>query len=127
MLAGTVVLITCALVFYSIGVWSEKKAKVLKPWHVIMFFCGLACDMSGTFLMSRIAASGTSIGNSSLNAIMEWTGGLALALMLIHAVWALVTLLRKRDNELRTFNKFSLAVWCVWLIPFVTGMLAPMF
>ncbi|MDD0857681.1 hypothetical protein NHF46_07885 [Arthrobacter alpinus] len=58
MLLPAIILITSALVFYSIGVWSEHVQRVLKWWHVGFFALGLACDASGTFLMSRIAASG---------------------------------------------------------------------
>jgi uncharacterized repeat protein (TIGR03987 family) len=126
MLVAAIVLICCALAFYTTGVWAEKKAGILKPWHAVMFFCGLACDASGTFVMTRIAASGAQIGNAALNTVMAWTGSIALLLMAAHAIWALVVLLRGRDNELKAFNRFSVTVWAIWLIPFVAGALAPM-
>jgi hypothetical protein len=31
-----------ALIFYSVGVWSERIARYLKPWHVAAFWTGLA-------------------------------------------------------------------------------------
>ena len=37
-----------ALIFYSIGVWSERFAGRLKPWHLIFFVLGLVCDTWGT-------------------------------------------------------------------------------
>lgn len=43
--------------------------------------------------------------------------------MAIHFVWALVVLIRDREAELLTFHRFSLSVWGLWLIPYVTGAL----
>ena len=48
------VFITLALVFYTVGVWAERIAHLLKPWHVVMFWLGLACDTTGTYAMERI-------------------------------------------------------------------------
>ncbi|MBE0674919.1 MAG: TIGR03987 family protein, partial [Bacteroidales bacterium] len=39
------VLITLALVFYSIGVWSERFSRYLKKWHVVSFWTGLLFDI----------------------------------------------------------------------------------
>ena len=30
------ILITLALVFYSTGIWAERIAHLLKPWHMLM-------------------------------------------------------------------------------------------
>jgi hypothetical protein len=35
-------LITLALLFYSLGVWAERIARYLKPWHVLAFWIGFA-------------------------------------------------------------------------------------
>lgn len=124
MLLPAIILITSALVFYSIGVWSEHLQRVLKWWHVGFFALGLVCDASGTFLMSRIAASGEAYAagaGAGLNAIMAVTGAAALLLMLIHLGWAVIVLLRNRDAEKKSFHKFSLLVWGIWLIPYLTG------
>ena len=40
MLAAAIVIITLALVFYTIGVWAERIRGSSKPWHAVMF--GLA-------------------------------------------------------------------------------------
>ena len=48
MLVPAIVLITLALVFYTIGVWTERAQKLLKPWHAVFFGLGLAADASGT-------------------------------------------------------------------------------
>jgi len=52
-MAASVVLITLALVFYSIGVWSERLAGRLKGWHLAFFWLGLICDTTGTGIMFR--------------------------------------------------------------------------
>ena len=48
MLAAAIVIITLALVFYTIGVWSERVQGILKPWHAVMFGIGFVCD-AGSF------------------------------------------------------------------------------
>ncbi|MET4059250.1 putative repeat protein (TIGR03987 family) [Arthrobacter sp. UYP6] len=124
MLLPAIVLITAALVFYTIGVWSEHRQRVLKWWHAGFFALGLLCDASGTYFMSRIAESGDTGaggGGSGLNAIMAVTGAIALLLMVFHLAWAVVVLVRNRDVEKERFHKFSLIVWGIWLIPYVTG------
>ncbi|MFC2039108.1 HsmA family protein, partial [Chloroflexota bacterium] len=49
------VLISLALVFYSIGVWSERFAGRLKGWHLIFFWGGLIFDTVGTGMMFDMA------------------------------------------------------------------------
>ena len=51
------------------------------------------------------------------------TGGLALLLMLLHALWATLVLARGTESQLRAFHRTSLVVWLIWLIPFVTGLI----
>lgn len=76
-------LITLALVFYSMGVWSERIAHYLKPWHVIAFWTGFFFDVSGSAAMHRLAR-----GPFNLRAPHTLTGQIALWLMLSHAVWS---------------------------------------
>ena len=49
------ILITLALIFYSLGVWSERIAKYLKLWHLIAFWIGFVFDVSGTYAMHVLA------------------------------------------------------------------------
>ena len=46
--------------------------------------------------------------------------------MLSHAIWASLALGLKKENVLRNFHHFSLAVWAIWLVPFVSGMILAM-
>ena len=122
LLIKAVTAITLALIFYTIGVWSEHRAKLLKPAHLVFFWLGLCADMTGTMMMSKLA-DGTSGGLMSAHGI---TGVIAIILMMIHALWATVVLVRKDENAMHTFHRFSIAVWLIWLVPFVIGMMMGM-
>lgn len=121
-LIKAVVAITLALIFYTIGVWSEHRAKVLKPVHLTFFWLGLCMDSAGTFMMSRMA-DGSGGGLMSAHGI---TGAIAIMLMLIHAIWATIVLVRKDERTAHTFHKFSIAVWAIWLVPYILGMIMGM-
>ena len=117
-----VIAITLALIFYTIGVWSERRAKVLKIGHLVFFWLGLAMDATGTRMMSMISDQ----NQSAALGIHGITGMIAIILMLIHAVWATIVLARKNEKAQRTFHRFSIVVWIIWLIPFVIGMIIGM-
>jgi uncharacterized repeat protein (TIGR03987 family) len=109
------IIITLALVFYSIGVWSERFSGRLKAWHLIFFWLGIICDTWGTSLMFKMA------GGLTFD-VHGLTGLLAIVLMFIHAVWATVVLVKKDEKLIMSFHKFSLAVWIIWLIPYLSPM-----
>ena len=114
------VLITLALVFYTVGVWAERFAKLLKPWHVAMFWIGLFFDAAGTYAMDRLEPG---VDWLSVHTI---TGQLAIWLMLGHAIWATWTIRRGTDDAQRTFYRYSIFVWLFWLVPYIGGALAGM-
>ena len=122
LLMKAVIAITLALIFYTIGVWSEHRAKALKPAHLVFFWLGLCMDTAGTWMMSRLA-DGVSGGLSGAHGI---TGMIAIVLMMIHAVWATAVLVRKDEKAMHTFHRFSVIVWVIWLVPFVLGMMMGM-
>jgi uncharacterized repeat protein (TIGR03987 family) len=115
MLVYAVISINLALLFYTIGVWSEKKQGELKVWHLVVFWIGLVFDTLGTTLMSKIAGEGFSINFHSI------TGFLAIVLMLFHALWATIVLKNNNEKAKISFHKFSIVVWIIWLIPFLSG------
>ena len=110
------IIISLALIFYSIGVWSERIQGRLKFWHLVFFWLGLVCDTWGTGLMIEMA------GGLTFD-IHGVTGVIAIVLMLIHAVWAAVVLVKKDTKAIRNFHKFSLFVWFIWLIPYLSPMI----
>ena len=122
LLMRAVIAITLALVFYSIGVWSEHWSKQLKAVHLVFFWLGLAMDITGTGLMSMISSQNV----NTLMSIHGFTGSIAILLMLIHAVWATVVIIQGNEKAKYTFHRFSIIVWFIWLIPFVIGMMMGM-
>ena len=110
-----VISITLALVFYTVGVWSEKIQGELKNWHLYVFWIGLIFDTTGTAIMSKIAQGGFKLNFHGI------TGLLAILLMLFHALWATIVLIRHDQKAKYKFHKFSILVWLIWLIPFVSG------
>ena len=76
-------------------------------------------DSVGTKAMGDIA------GGFSLN-FHGIIGLVALILMGVHAVWATIVLIRKNEKMINSFHKFSIFVWLLWLIPFVTGLMLNM-
>ncbi len=111
-----VMLMFLAFALYTVGVWSAVLSQRLRPWHAALFWLGFSADSAGTELMRRMAGG------------FRWgfhtaTGGAALLLMLLHAVWATAVLVRRDELRLRAFHRTSLVVWLIWLIPFVTGLI----
>ena len=111
------ILITLALVFYSLGIWAERIAKYLKGWHVAAFWLGFTFDISGTYAMHLIAT-----GPFNILEPHTLTGQIALWLMLAHAVWATVVVRKEKETLRKKFHKYSIFVWLVWLIPYFSGM-----
>jgi uncharacterized repeat protein (TIGR03987 family) len=109
-----VVTILLAAVLYTIAVFAEHRSGVLKPWHVALFWAGLVADTTSTTLMSGLAGG------------FEWNlhgslGVLAIVLMLVHAVWATVAIVQRKESVLLNFHKFSLTVWGLWMASLLTG------
>ena len=121
-----IVTITLALVFYTIGVFSERKAKSLNRNHVIIFWLGLLCDTTGTLTMGQIAKAGMGTMSSSGQMLHGITGFLAIVLILFHALWATWVLYKNDENKKAAFHKFSIVVWTIWLIPYFIGMMLGM-
>ena len=120
MLFYAIIFITSALIFYTIGVFSEKKQGELKKWHLLLFYLGLIFDTFGTTLMSKIAKGGFQFNFHGI------TGLLAIILMLLHALWATIVLTKNDEKSKANFHKFSFIVWIIWLIPFISGAILGM-
>lgn len=107
--------ITSALVFYTVGVWGERIIGRLRWWNLVFFVLGLTCDTLGTGMMFAY------VGGMSFD-VHGISGVIAIGLMVLHAGWALVVLLRRDEAAIRTFHRFSVVVWVVWLIPYLSPM-----
>ena len=109
------IIMGAALLFYTIGVWGERIQGRLKWWHLVFFVLGLICDTWGTGMMFDM------VGGMTFD-IHGISGVIAILLMIIHAAWALVVLIRKNEKAILKFHKFSVAVWIIWLIPYFSPM-----
>ena len=112
-----IIFINLAMVLYTIGVWAERIRRQLKWWHLWFFWTGLVCDTIGTTAMAEI---GGALFKFNFHGI---TGMTAILLMLFHSIWATMVLVKKDENRIRTFHRFSIFVWVMWMIPMIGGML----
>ncbi len=117
--SAAVIIINLALLFYSIGVWSERLQGRLKVWHTVLFWFGLVCDTWGTGMMFDY------VGGMQYD-IHGFSGVLAIALMFIHAIWATVVLAKRNEKMIMNFHRFSIFVWLIWLIPYLSPMVLRM-
>jgi len=111
------ILITTALVFYSIGVWAERISRYLKPWHVLAFWTGFTFDVAGTLVMHKLSTGPFNILDSH-----TFTGQLALWLMLVHAIWSTYVVRKGSEKTRKTFHTYSIIVWLIWLVPYFGGI-----
>jgi len=117
MLIIAISFIFAACILYTLGVWSERLIKRLKVWHAVVFWLGFFCDTIGTGAMGKLAGSLIQFNFHGM------TGLVAILLMLFHAIWATIVLIKKNETQILQFHKFSIFVWVIWLIPMVTGMI----
>lgn len=116
-LIAAICVISSALVFYTIGVWGERLQKRLRFWHLIFFLLGLLADTIGTGLMEHIARL-THLHDE----VHTVTGIIAILLMFVHALWAIWTYTKGSEKAKEHFNRFSIVVWIIWLIPYCIGV-----
>jgi len=116
LMIASATLITLALVFYTVGVWAERFARYLKPWHVVTFWIGFAFDLAGTLHMHMMSE-----GEFNILEPHTLTGQIALWLMLAHAIWATKVSRTGSEEQRRDFHRYSLVVWLIWLIPYFGG------
>lgn len=125
-LIAAVILVSIALIFYSVGVWSERMQENLKGWHVLVFSLALACHAIGTtFLTELLRLTGHD------NRPHTVFGSMAIFLLLIHTLWAFRSLRKGSHKARHDFSRYSVILWCIWLIPYFVslfwGMLAETF
>jgi uncharacterized repeat protein (TIGR03987 family) len=117
MLTYATIFISLALLFYTLGVWSEKLQRILKYWHMYLFWIGVVFDTTGTTLMTRLTGNGLKFDFHLI------TGLVAILLMLFHAIWATFVLVKNKEKLILNFHKFSIFVWIIWLIPYLSGLI----
>ena len=119
LLIVAVISMLLAVSAYTTGVFSERKVRTLRKSHIIIFWIGLFFDTLGTSAMSIISDGFT----FDIHGI---TGLVALILMLIHVLIATIVYFKGSEKSKAVFYKYSLWIWLLWLIPFISGMLLNM-
>lgn len=117
----SIVTINLALLFYSIGVWSERFSRFLKAWHLATFWIGFSFDVCGTVAMHFISDN-----PFDLTDMHTLTGQVALWLMLAHAIWATYVVKRNKTDLRKSFHRYSIFVWLIWLVPYIGGAMLGM-
>ena len=79
----------------------RTNIRPLKPWHLVFFVLGLICDTWGTGMMFEM------VGGMTFD-IHGISGLITILLMFIHALWALIVLLKNDENALKNFHKLVL-------------------
>lgn len=97
-----------------LGRATPKEAEVLA---YSFLFNRLIADTVGTSLMEHIAEL-THLHDE----IHTVTGTIAILLMFVHALWAIWTYVKGSAKAKKHFNRFSIVVWCIWLIPYLIGV-----
>lgn len=120
LLIASIIIITLALIFYTIGVLGEAKRKLLEWKDVWWFAAGLFCDSTGTFLMNRISSSGEKLLAPWAGTLMAISGTVAIILMIVHIIFAVVVM-KKYDEYRSRFHKWSLVIWLLWLFSYIVG------
>ena len=106
--------ILLAAALYTTAAFSERRARLLKGGHLVLFWAGLVVDTVATALMTRIAGG--------LHADVHGLLGVgAILVMLGHTLWATAVLVLHREALRRQFHTFSLAVWGLWMVTLVSG------
>jgi len=113
----SVISITTALVVYSIAVWRNWRMKLLTTAHVILLWCGLAADMLATQMMG-LSIEGDMVWD--FHTISGYTG---LALMAVLAVVGSWARLSGNDAVLKSFHRFAIPVWVIWVASYATGVI----
>lgn len=120
MLIAAIIIITGALIFYSIGVIGEARRKNLLWRDVVWFGAGLVADFTGTMLMRQISQSGEGVLAPWANTLMTISGTAAIILMAIHIVFAVLVMLKYTDYKTK-FHKWSIIIYAFWLISYISG------
>jgi uncharacterized repeat protein (TIGR03987 family) len=89
----------------------------LKPWHGWIFLAGVSVDMLATWL-PYVSLGGLVISAPSI------FGFVSLGLMALHLIWALQTLKGGNEQALTRFHRFSLLVWTIWMLSYLSGFVS---
>lgn len=116
-LISSIVVLTAALIFYSIGVWSEHVRGKLRFWDLIFMLIALLCDAVGAGLMKNAA-----LQTHQIDEVHTIVGVIAILIILAHTIWAMWVMVSRVHTIRIRYNRISIFVWCAWLIPYFFNM-----
>ena len=119
LLLYAVILFTVALVLYTTSVWSERLQRQLKTWHMVVFGLGVVTDFVATWLTIEFVGAIVFTPHAIF-------GFVSLFLMALHFGWALVVYHGDHAAGAIQFHRFSLMVWSVWMLSYITGFVSGM-
>jgi uncharacterized repeat protein (TIGR03987 family) len=108
-----------ALASYTTAVWTERRKKKLMIWMVSIFALGFVCDTIGTSIMFMVSKTKFHL------TIHSGFGYVALGIMLLHLIWAILSI-QKIGRYEEYFTRFSIIAWGVWLAAFISGVIISM-
>ncbi len=109
---------TMALLCYTTGVLLEVGSGKMEPWILLIFWLGLAFEICGAIPMFR-----RSEGNITFHGIV---GAIGLLLIILHNIGASLAVMGEWNVVLKMFPMLSVFVYLIWLVAFLTGMIAGM-
>ncbi len=89
----------------------------LKRWHLIVFGLGVSVDLLATWLTIKFVGAIV----FTPHAIFGFT---SLFLMALHFCWAVIVYTRNHEAGRRQFSRFSLLVWSIWMLSYITGFVS---
>jgi hypothetical protein len=118
MLIKAVIVVTCALIAYSIGVLTEQRKKAVTPFVLTFLTLGVALDITATILML--------LGSSGIT-IHGYLGWSALSVMLVDAVliWRYWSK-NKSATVTRGLNLYTRYAYAWWVIAYIAGAIMEM-
>ena len=119
LLLTAIILFSIALVLYTTSVWSEHIQRQLRTWHLFVFGLGVFTDAVATWLTIEFVGAIVFTPHALL-------GFASLILMALHFCWALIVFISAHQFGTVRFHQFSLLVWSVWMVSYITGYLTGM-
>lgn len=112
------VIVTLALIFYSIGVITEQRRRIISANVLRFITLGLACDISGTVCMI--------IGAQKIVTLHGAIGYSALLAMLID-IFLLYRAKTKREGfPSKKLHLYTLIAYLWWVIVYISGCVMAM-
>jgi len=114
-LIKAIVVVTFALLFYSIGVITEQKRHRISKWILVFLTLGIMCDISSTTLM----IIGSHHIPLTIHGVIGYT---ALAAMLIDTILVWNFWNKKRNAAVpRGLNLYTRFAYGWWIVAYIAG------